>query len=598
MGKDQFAAVELLWDILNGKTKEVSKVTYFPQKPDMPQDAKINQPFPRATPESQGIPSERLSAMIEELSRYPWLDVHHVLVIRNGKMICECSFSPYRPNIWHSSYSLCKSITGLAIGMLYDKGKIHLDTPITEFFKDKDRSRMSFRQKKITVENLLTMTSGVDFHEAGAYTGDDWVKGYLGASVREMPGEIFDYNSMNSYMLSAIVTAVTGQSLMDFLTPRLWKPLGITNVFWETCPMGITKGGWGLFICPEDAAKIGQLILQGGIWKRRRIISEEWLKTAAEKHVEVPPESGLGYGYHMWMADRPGSSAFNGMLGQNVLIYPDINMVIVTNAGSNELFQRSTLIATIEKYLGAGFEPADPLPENESEYKKLLRIQSALSGEENDAFLQQLKGWSGKILRRSNKPNPARYVKKLDGMSYALQKKNIGIFPLLLQVVHNNFTEGIQTLSFHYQDEKFWISFLEGTEKIDLPVGFEEPARSTVKIHGEGYLVATGGEFAFNEDDILVLKLDIAFLEEAVRRKIKIYFLEDSIEMKWDEIPGARLILKGVQYILTDVSDNFLIHTVSHRINSDLVIEMLRNAIQPVILGLPAEQEEPQQEQP
>ena len=253
MGKDQFAAVELLWDILNGKTKEVSKVTYFPQKPDMPQDAKINQPFPRATPESQGIPSERLSAMIEELSRYPWLDVHHVLVIRNGKMICECSFSPYRPNIWHSSYSLCKSITGLAIGMLYDKGKIHLDTPITEFFKDKDRSRMSFRQKKITVENLLTMTSGVDFHEAGAYTGDDWVKGYLGASVREMPGEIFDYNSMNSYMLSAIVTAVTGQSLMDFLTPRLWKPLGITNVFWETCPMGITKGGWGLFICPECA---------------------------------------------------------------------------------------------------------------------------------------------------------------------------------------------------------------------------------------------------------------------------------------------------------------------------------------------------------
>ena len=188
------------------------------------------------------------------------------------------------------------------------------------------------------------------------------------------------------------------------------------------------------------AAKIGQLILQGGNWQRRRIISEEWLKTAAEKLVEVPPESGLGYGYHMWMADRPGSSAFNGMLGQNVLIYPDINMVIVTNAGSNELFQRSTLIATIEKYLGAGFEPADPLPENESEYKKLLRIQSALSGEENDAFLQQLKGWSGKILRRSNKPTPSRYVKKLDGMSYALQKKNIGIFPLLLQVVHNNFT--------------------------------------------------------------------------------------------------------------------------------------------------------------
>ena len=329
---------------------------------------------------------------------------------------------------------------------------------------------------------------------------------------------------MNSYMLSAIVTAVTGQSLMDFLTPRLWKPLGITNVFWETCPMGITKGGWGLFICPEDAAKIGQLILQGGIWKRRRIISEEWLKTAAEKHVEVPPESGLGYGYHMWMADRPGSSAFNGMLGQNVLIYPDINMVIVTNAGSNELFQRSTLIATIEKYLGAGFEPVDPLPENESEYKKLLRIQGALSGEENDAFLQQLKGWSGKILRRSNKPTPSRYVKKLDGMSYAFQKKNIGIFPLLLQVVHNNFTEGIQTLSFHYQEEKFWISFVEGAETIDLPVGFEEPARSTVKIHGEGYLVATAGEFAFNEDDILVLKLDIAFLEEAVRRKIKIYF--------------------------------------------------------------------------
>ena len=143
----------------------------------------------------------------------------------------------------------------------------------------------------------------------------------------------FEYNSMNTYMLSAIVTEITGQSLMEYLKPRLFEPLGITRIFWESCPKGITKGGWGLFLSGNTVAKIGQLCLQKGVWNGRQLIPRRWIDEASTCHVETP-KAVRGVWLRLSNVDgRPsGSYAFNGMLGQNVMVYPDLDMVIVTNA--------------------------------------------------------------------------------------------------------------------------------------------------------------------------------------------------------------------------------------------------------------------------
>ena len=142
----------------------------------------------------------------------------------------------------------------------------------------------------------------------------------------ENPEQSFQYNSLNTYVLSAIVTKRTGETLTEYLTPRLFGPLGITKYYWETCPKGITKGGWGLFLCAEDMAKLGQLYLQRGKWNGQQLVSEYWIEISTARHLKTQNDT-YGYGYQLWMEQRPGSFEYNGMLGQNVIIYPDMDMV-------------------------------------------------------------------------------------------------------------------------------------------------------------------------------------------------------------------------------------------------------------------------------
>ena len=331
--REQLNTIEMVWELMNGTTGHLGRTDFVPQK-TMISPSFGRSCFEEATPESQGISSEYLAKMIRELADSKLTDMHHLMILRHGKKICECDFSPYQSGIWHVTYSMCKSITGMAIGFLEAEGKVSLDEDIHRIFEGHVGLLQKILRPEITVEDLLTMQSGVDFNEMGAISGNDWVSGFLDAPVRGTPGTTFEYNSMNSYMLSAIVTERTGMSMMEYLTPRLWEPLGIKHIFWESCPAGITKGGWGLFLCPEDAAKLGQLYLQDGIWEGKRVLPEGWVERSTAVHSMPDERMGkYGYGYQIWMEERPGSYAFNGMLGQIVLVLPDLEMVLVTNAG-------------------------------------------------------------------------------------------------------------------------------------------------------------------------------------------------------------------------------------------------------------------------
>ena len=435
MAKEQIAVAELITNIILGKTDGASRVDFFPQKPKFPFDQPYEQPFPRATPESQGISSDMLSNLLRDLATSNYTDMHHFMALRNGKVICEANFAPYRSRIWHVTHSMCKSITGMAIGLLVEEGKLSLDENIYNIFQKNLSTLAKIFRPTVTVENLLTMTSGVTFNESGIVSGNDWLTSYLNSSITGNPGENFLYNSLNTYVLSAIITERTGQTLTEYLEPRLFAPLGITRYFWETCPKGITKGGWGLFLCTEDMAKLGQLYLQKGKWNGQQIIPEFWVEVSTAKHKESI-EGTYGYGYQMWMEARPGSFEFNGMLGQNVIVYPDMNMVLVTNAGNNELFQDCVMLNIIRKHFPLDFHPADVLPKNPCAQLLLNRLTAQLEhGTLTSQTLPALRkgGWkknpSG--LRRSSTrhSNTWNYVKGLpspDPYQLTMQLNEIG----------------------------------------------------------------------------------------------------------------------------------------------------------------------------
>ena len=603
MAKEQIAVAELVLNMILGKTGG-TRVDYFPQKPDFPFDAVYEQAFVRATPESQGISSDLFAALLRELDASKDTEMHHFMALRHGKVICECNFAPYPKGMWHITHSMCKSITGMAIGMLIEEEKLKLDENIYDIFPDHINAFSKIFRPAITVENLLTMTSGVTFNESGIVSGNDWLGSFLNASVNGKPGTEFQYNSLNTYVLSAIVTKRTGETLTEYLTPRLFGPLGITKYYWETCPKGITKGGWGLFLCAEDMAKLGQLYLQRGKWNGQQLVSEYWIEISTARHLKTQNDT-YGYGYQLWMEQRPGSFEYNGMLGQNVIIYPDMDMVLVTNAGNKEMFQDCIMLNIIRKYFPVNYHPADVLPENPLSYSLLKRLCGELENGENNNRSTSLRGrWKRNVVSRrkhSDKKYSYRisaavdrpsdhhsFMRAVSGRTYVMEQQNIGIAPLFVQVFHNNMTDGISEISFTYDAGNFCVSFTEGEVIHKLPVGFGKAADGCVDLHGEHYLVATLGEFARDENDIPVLKLEITFIEECVKRKAHIFFHEDDkIEIRWNETPGKKMILAGLSSITEELSGNFLYNSLlgDHNITTELLHRLMKQTIEPVIRG-------------
>lgn len=603
MAKEQIAVAELVLNMILGKTGG-TRVDYFPQKPDFPFDAVYEQAFVHATPESQGISSDLFAALLRELDASKDTEMHHFMALRHGKVICECNFAPYPKGMWHITHSMCKSITGMAIGMLIEAEKLKLDENIYDIFPDHINAFSKIFRPVITVENLLTMTSGVTFNESGIVSGNDWLGSFLNASVNGKPGTEFQYNSLNTYVLSAIVTKRTGETLTEYLTPRLFGPLGITKYYWETCPKGITKGGWGLFLCAEDMAKLGQLYLQRGKWNGQQLVSEYWIEISTARHLKTQNDT-YGYGYQLWMEQRPGSFEYNGMLGQNVIIYPDMDMVLVTNAGNKEMFQDCIMLNIIRKYFPVNYHPADVLPENPLSYSLLKRLCGELENGENNNRSTSLRGrWKRNVVSRrkhSDKKYSYRisaavdrpsdhhsFMRAVSGRTYVMEQQNIGIAPLFVQVFHNNMTDGISEISFTYDAGNFYVSFTEGEVIHKLPVGFGRAADGCVDLHGEHYLVATLGEFARDENDIPVLKLEVTFIEECVKRKAHIFFHEDNgIEIRWNETPGKKMILAGLSSITEELSGNFLYNSLlgDHNITTELLHRLMKQTIEPVVRG-------------
>ncbi len=593
MPSTDLAVVQLLWDLINQKTGELGKVDFLPQKPPFDFQSPVEQPFPRSTPEEQGVDSSYLRCFVSELAAHASIHMHQIMVLRHGHVIYEGGFDPYPAGIWHATYSMCKSFTGMAVGLLIGDGKLSLDDRLVELLPDQWAAAHApllslLRYREIMVRHLLTMSTGVAFNEAGAISGNDWVKNYFESGVKFQPGTQFEYNSMNSLMLSAIVSQITGTTMFDFLKERLFNPMGIRKVFWETSPKGLTKGGWGMFLTEEDAAKLGYLYMQSGVWNGRQLISRDWVREAVSPQIQTGQDANPEYGYHLWMDCRPGSFCYNGMLGQNVHCYPDIDMVIITNAGNAEVFQAGAMTDILRRYFGPVYHPADEaLPENLSEYRSLQRMREQLAGETLPYSMIARGGWNRH--HTAERVSSAKRVRDLlhtvNGVTYHMNRSGVGLFPLIMQVVHNNYTNGISDLTFSWEHGLLTLVFQEGAQKHCIPVGFERGRQANLNMNGEDYLVSTKGRFSMNEDEVPVLSLQIAFPEEATERQLKIVFTNpDQIALHWNESPGDVIIASTIEQITIGSGNaNPIMENLFSHMNPDIMQRTLQSAIQPVV---------------
>lgn len=327
--------------------------------------------LPRTSPETQGISSKAIRDFIKAInvSGIQW---HSFMLLRHGNVVAEGWWKPFEASYKHSLYSLSKSFTSTAIGLLVKDGKLKVEDQIIYFFPDELPAEISDNLKKIKVKHLLTMNTGhADDTMPKLRDAKDktWVKAYFEQPVQFEPGTHFLYNTGNTYMLGAIVHKITGQTLEKFLSPRLFQPLGIEGYDWETSPQGLNTAGYGLRIKTEDIARFGQLYLQKGKWNGKEILTEAWISEATSYQTKSQEGNGdwaQGYGYQFWRC-KPGFYRGDGAFGQFCIVMPEQDAVLAITSESWDM--QKSMTTAWENLLPA--MQAASLTDNQTEFAAL-----------------------------------------------------------------------------------------------------------------------------------------------------------------------------------------------------------------------------------
>ncbi|HSI16625.1 MAG TPA: serine hydrolase [Sphingomonas sp.] len=302
----------------------------------------------RASAGSVGVDAAHIAGFIDDVEA-AGLELHDIMLWRDGAVVAQGWRWPYGPERRRMTHSMTKSITACAIGMLVDDGRLSLDDTVCSFFPEAGVDPAS-AAARMTVEHLLTMRSGQGSEVSGSVwrgIATSWIEEFFRIPLNHEPGTVHVYSSAASYMLSAIVTRVTGETIHAFLTPRLFAPLGIADVTWDVGPDGVNPGGNGVSFTTADGLKLGILHAQKGVWNGRRILSEQWIDQATR--AQGSPE----YGYHWVIGDTYYAAL--GQFVQMILVYPAANAVIALNGAMEE---SSVLLPHLKKHFPAAFAGA------------------------------------------------------------------------------------------------------------------------------------------------------------------------------------------------------------------------------------------------
>lgn len=332
------------WDGINNTViiTQISEVdqskTQTPAAETVP--ASISDGWKTSIPSAQGLDPQIISNIYQDIGRNN-LKVDSVLIVKNGNLVEEKYFGTYNRDTIHQICSNTKSITSILVGITRDKGKIKLDDKVVDFFPHKNFDNRDAFKDSITVRDLLTMTSGIQWPYSitdalpEMRKSDSWIDFVMNRPMDAKPGTVFSYNTGGMEVVSAILNKVNGVTEEEFAQQYLFGPLGITDYKWPKTPEGYSMGGTGIEMKPRDMAKIGQLMLQNGVWNGQQIVSADWVKEATTAKISETIIPGAGYGYNWWI--RPDIQGYfaAGLYGQLIYILPKQNMVVVFTANED-----------------------------------------------------------------------------------------------------------------------------------------------------------------------------------------------------------------------------------------------------------------------
>jgi CubicO group peptidase (beta-lactamase class C family) len=373
-----------------------------------------------STPEAEGVASEGIVQFLDAVEMGE-NELHSLVILRHGKIISEAWWSPYGKDLRHVMFSVSKSFTSIGVGIAISENKLKLTDKVYTFFPQSLPDTLSANMKEMTVQHLLTMSTGMNADPLyKARTAKNWPLLFLSSPVENKPGSVFIYNNMATFMLSAIVQKATGQKLVDYLKPRLFDPLNITNYKWDDTPEGYTLGAIGLKITSHDMAKFGQLMLQKGNWQGKQLVPSSWVEAATSFQIQgnapenpTPKEFNdweQGYGYQFWRG-REKSFRADGLGGQFIVVLPEKDAVVVLTAAASNTQKELDLVW---KYLVPAMQDK-ALPENKKAQANLKNRIDVLSGE--------------RLVER-----PSKLAKKISGKHIEVSKNEAGISGLSIYI--------------------------------------------------------------------------------------------------------------------------------------------------------------------
>ena len=299
------------------------------------------QKLERITPAQAGLDPQCIINMMDRMEK-EHINITSFMLLRHGKVLCEASYELYDAAQLRTVYSLSKTFTSMAVGIAAGEGKIDLDEKITDLFAaeiENGKIQVGKELASLSLRHLLRMSTGQEKEPGDSDCWDDMVSAFLREPFHEMPGEVFRYNSIATYMLSASLKK-KGIDLEHYLEEKLLTPMGISGTRWLRDPKGICVGGFGFSLYPEVIAKLGQMILQGGVWNGVQLVPKDYIDMATSKQIENgnDPDSdwAQGYGYQMWRC-RHNAVRGDGMYGQFCIIHKETDTVLAMTAVTSDM---------------------------------------------------------------------------------------------------------------------------------------------------------------------------------------------------------------------------------------------------------------------
>jgi CubicO group peptidase (beta-lactamase class C family) len=304
------------------------------------------QPLPAGTPAAEGVDAHGVHAFLDALDAAPDIEPHSLIIVRHDRLVAAGWWAPYTPDRVHLLYSLSKSFTSTAAGLAAAEGLLRLDDPVISYFPEFEAEITDPRSRAMLVRHIASMASGhlTDMADrAFALDPDEPVRGFLLLPPDRDPGTVFAYNQPCTYTLAAIVQRVTGQSLTEYLRPRVFDPLGIGETAWLQHPAGRDIGYSGLHATTDAIARLGMLYLRGGVWQGERLLPASWVAEATRPHVSnadgtaegAASDWQQGYGFQFWKS-RHGYRG-DGAYGQFCVVLPEYDAVVAMTAATEQM---------------------------------------------------------------------------------------------------------------------------------------------------------------------------------------------------------------------------------------------------------------------